>query len=156
MGILLVFLCCVVQVFCGHCRGESHSDVPCEAPCPVRMDLYLSKHHELKSPLHASCVSLEDGPKIQRCYVVCVQISISSPVWTLSGANKSLNTHFTHYSDIIWNIDAPSWGRHCFSTHHAILFPVCVGRMAWGVRMLSEGHVTQIVHTSRVKWRHIC
>ena len=150
------FLCCVVQVLCGHCRGESHSDVPREAPYPVRMDLYLSKHQELKAPLHARCVSLEDGPKIQRCYVMYVQISVSPPVWTLSGANRSLNTHFTHYNNIFWNVDIPSRGCHCLSTHHAIWVPVCVGRMAWGVRMFSEGHVTQTVQTSRVKWRHIC
>ena len=39
------FRCCVAT-----CRGESHPDVPCVAPCPERMDLYLCIHHELKSP----------------------------------------------------------------------------------------------------------
>ena len=58
------------------CRGESHPDVPCVAPCPMRMDSYLCKHYEIKSPLHTSSMSLEDGPEIQNV-MLCVFSSVS-------------------------------------------------------------------------------
>ena len=40
-------LFCLSCIFCscGCCKGESHSDVPVKAPCPERMDLYLSNYH---------------------------------------------------------------------------------------------------------------
>ena len=45
------------------------------APCPMRMDSYLCKHYEIKSPLHASSMPLEDGPEIQNV-MLCVFISV--------------------------------------------------------------------------------
>ena len=89
------------------------------APCPMRMDSYLCKQNEIKSPLHTISMSLEDGPIIQNV-MLCVCISVSAHIWITTGANKSLNTHYTHYRNIIWNIDILLQGCPCSSTLHAV------------------------------------
>ena len=65
------------------------------APCPMRMDSYLCKHYEMKSPLHTSSMSLVDGPEIQNV-MLCVFSSVSVHQCKHSPELTNPLTHIIH------------------------------------------------------------
>ena len=100
-GFVVVFVVVVVGLVVPWPHAEVEVILTClVAPCPRRMDSYLCKQNEIKSPLHTISMSLEDGP-VNQNVKLCVCISVSAHIWITTGANKSLNTHYTHYRNII-------------------------------------------------------
>ena len=94
MGLLLVLLYCVAYLLWPLAKVKV---IPTclVAPYPVRMDSYLCKHYEIKSPLHTSSMSPVDGPEIQNV-MFCVFNSVSVHQCKHSPELTNPLTHIIH------------------------------------------------------------
>ena len=80
-GFVVVFVVVVVGLVVPWPHAEVEVILTClVAPCPRRMDSYLCKQNEIKSPLHTISMSLEDGPIIQNV-MLCVCLSVLAHQW---------------------------------------------------------------------------